>query len=59
MKKKKFNKTATIKNIIAKVNQSIGISIDMEGFNKKIKAVDGNEFVKEAAEFLDVEIVYN
>ena len=59
MKKKILNKKATIQNILDRANRSIGISIDVAGFNKKAKAKDGNSFVKEAAEFVGAEIVYN
>ena len=58
MAKKKLNKKATIKNILDKANRSIGISIDTVKFNEKAKAKDGEKFIKEAAVFCEVDIVY-
>jgi hypothetical protein len=59
MANKKFNKKATIKNICDRANlPGNGISIDTAGFNAKAKAKSGDKFVKEAAQFVGAEVVY-
>lgn len=55
MPKKKLNKTATIQNILNKINGSISYSIDIKKFNEK---KDDEQFLIEAAEFCEVEAVY-
>jgi len=56
---KTLNKSATVQNILDKANlPGNGISIDIEGFNKKVYDND-DAFLIEAAEFLKVEVVYN
>lgn len=54
-KKKSINKTATIQNILNKINSSIGYSIDIKKFNER---KDDEEFLIEAAKFCNVEVVY-
>lgn len=51
-----INKTKTIQNILNKCNRSIGYSIDIALFNQKKNDV---QFLKEAAEFCEVGVVYN
>jgi len=59
MATKKINIKATADKIIDKVNRSRGMmSIDIAKFNEKLKGKDAEEFIKEAAEFCGVEIVY-
>ena len=58
MENKKLNKKATLKNISNRANQSIGISINVKGFNEKVKE-EGNDFIIEAAEFIGAEVVYH
>jgi hypothetical protein len=55
MAKRKLNKTATIKNILARINSSIGYSIDIEKFNQK---KNDEQFLIESAKFCNVEPVY-
>lgn len=47
----------TFENIINKANSSIGISINIKGFNKKVKE-EGESFIKEAAKFVNVPVKY-
>lgn len=57
MSKKSVNKEATKKNIFNKINNTFGYGIsDMEKFDKECEKVS---FLKEAAEFVSVEVIYN
>lgn len=58
MARKKINIKATAQNILNKVRHSNGMTIDIAKFNEKLKGKDAEEFIKEAAEFCGVEIVY-
>jgi hypothetical protein len=57
-KQKKINRKATIQNILKLCNESNGISIDIDKFNEKISGPDGEEFLRESAEFCGAEIIY-
>ena len=56
---KEINKQATIQNILNWANQSNGNSIDTNKFNEKMKQDDWESFLREAAEYCKVEIVYS
>ena len=58
MAEKVIDKPKTIQNIIDWANRSRYHSIDIKGFNEKVNAADGEKFLKEAAEFCGVEVVY-
>lgn len=58
MTTKKINIKETAKNILDRVKHSNGMTIDVAKFNKKLKGKDAGKFIKEAAEFCSVEIVY-
>jgi len=55
---KKLNKEATIQVIMDKANRSIGVSINVEKFNAKMKTPEANDFLVEACQFLHIEPVY-
>ncbi len=51
----KINKAATIKNILDKINRSVGSSVNMKKINEK---KDNQGLLGKAAEFLGVLVVY-
>lgn len=57
METRKINIRKTVQNILDKANRSNGMSIDVNGFNKKVEE-EGESFVIEAAEFVGVEVSY-
>jgi len=58
MNNKKLNRNATIQNILNKINSGIGMSIDISKFNERIKENDADDFIRDAAEFCGVKIIY-
>ena len=59
MARKTIDKEGTIQNIIEWSNRSAFNSIDLAGVRKKADASGGQKFLREAAEFCGVEIVYH
>ena len=54
---KEVNIQKTLERIVEKLNNSTGISIDKDKFNKKVEEEKG-KFLEEVCEFLGIEVVY-
>lgn len=50
-----MNKEATAKAILEKIESTVGMSIRIEAFKKKM---NDSKFIKEAAKFVGVQIIY-